>query len=254
MPSPQTTPRQKDLTSLSGPSMLTMSPHVCWRTFSPEGHKRLRVTPRIHPARGKPSFPACRRGTWRRSKSRKECRGPRRGSTGRTPQALSWLSYKGPRRQNGSDEKPWDSWPKQWDWSGRGCWAQARSLEHKHHPCMEVSMPPVPKVPRDHITTSWAQWHWDKSASSRKSLNSSFTKRLLQEIGQSIMMDIRFHGITMGALQESAKAYFIRLFEDTYLCAIHTKRVMILPRDIQLAHGICGKDPKDPLYGLLVSL
>ena len=31
----------------------------------------------------------------------------------------------------------------------------------------------------------------------------------------------------MGALQEATKAYIVRLFEDTDLCAIHAKRIMI---------------------------
>ncbi|CAI9762911.1 unnamed protein product [Fraxinus pennsylvanica] len=37
------------------------------------------------------------------------------------------------------------------------------------------------------------------------------------------------------ALQEAAEAYLIGLLEDTNLCAIHAKRVIIMPKDIQLA-------------------
>jgi histone H3 len=33
----------------------------------------------------------------------------------------------------------------------------------------------------------------------------------------------------------------IRLFEDTNLCAIHAKRVTIMPKDIQLARRIRGE-------------
>ena len=36
-------------------------------------------------------------------------------------------------------------------------------------------------------------------------------------------------------LHEAVKSYLIRLMEDTNLCTIHTKRVTILPRDMQLA-------------------
>ena len=39
----------------------------------------------------------------------------------------------------------------------------------------------------------------------------------------------------MGTLQEAVEAYLIGLFEDTDLCAIHVKRVMVLPQDLQLA-------------------
>ena len=63
-------------------------------------------------------------------------------------------------------------------------------------------------------------------------------QRLVLEIGQDMRTDLRFQGSAMGVLQESAKAYIVGLFDDTSLCAIHTKRVTILPRDIQLAHRI----------------
>ena len=43
------------------------------------------------------------------------------------------------------------------------------------------------------------------------------------------------------ALQEAAEAYLVGLFKDTNLCAIHAKRVMIMPKDIQLARRICGE-------------
>ena len=43
------------------------------------------------------------------------------------------------------------------------------------------------------------------------------------------------------ALQEASKAYFIWLFEDTSLCAIHAKHVTIPPKDIQLTHCIHGQ-------------
>ncbi len=40
--------------------------------------------------------------------------------------------------------------------------------------------------------------------------------------------------------QEATEAYLVGLFEDTNLCAIHAKRVTIMPRDIQLARRIRG--------------
>ena len=36
-------------------------------------------------------------------------------------------------------------------------------------------------------------------------------------------------------LQEASEAYVVQLFEDSNLCAIHAKRVTIMPKDIQLA-------------------
>ena len=43
------------------------------------------------------------------------------------------------------------------------------------------------------------------------------------------------------ALQEAAEAFLVCLFEDTNLCAIHAKRVTIMPKDIQLARRIRGE-------------
>jgi len=43
------------------------------------------------------------------------------------------------------------------------------------------------------------------------------------------------------ALQEASKAYLVGLFENSDLCAIHAKRVTIMPKDIQLAHRIRGE-------------
>ena len=42
-------------------------------------------------------------------------------------------------------------------------------------------------------------------------------------------------------VQEAAEAYLVGLFEDTNLCAIHAKRVTIMPKDIQLARRIRGE-------------
>ena len=53
--------------------------------------------------------------------------------------------------------------------------------------------------------------------------------------------DFRIASAVVGALQDAAEAYLIGLFEDTNLCAIHAKRVMIMPKDIQLAQRIRGE-------------
>ena len=45
----------------------------------------------------------------------------------------------------------------------------------------------------------------------------------------------------LAASQEATEAYFVGLFEDTNLCAIHAKRVTIMPKDIQLARRIRGE-------------
>ena len=49
---------------------------------------------------------------------------------------------------------------------------------------------------------------------------------------------VRFQSAAIKALQEASEAYLVGLFEDTNLCAIHAKRVTIMPKDIQLARRI----------------
>lgn len=53
--------------------------------------------------------------------------------------------------------------------------------------------------------------------------------------------DMRFQSAAVGALQEACEAYLVGLFEDTNLCAIHAKRVTIMPKDMHLARRIRGE-------------
>ncbi|KAL5067201.1 hypothetical protein RYX36_018088 [Vicia faba] len=64
---------------------------------------------------------------------------------------------------------------------------------------------------------------------------------LVREIAQDSKTDLRFQSHAVLALQEAAEAYLVGLFEDTNLCAIHAKRVTIMPKDIQLARRIRGE-------------
>jgi histone H3 len=66
-------------------------------------------------------------------------------------------------------------------------------------------------------------------------------QRLVREIAYDFKTDCRFQSFALMALQEAAEAYLVSLFEDTNLCAIHAKRVTILPKDIQLARRIRGE-------------
>ena len=52
---------------------------------------------------------------------------------------------------------------------------------------------------------------------------------------------VRFQSAAIMALQEASEAYLVGLFEDSNLCAIHAKRVTIMPKDIQLARRIHGE-------------
>jgi histone H3 len=94
-------------------------------------------------------------------------------------------------------------------------------------------------------------------------------QRLVREIAQELRSDLRFQSNALLAvilyppihpsftlesvreqlkgivrwiqLQEASEAYLTGLFEDTNLCAIHAKRVTIMPKDLQLARRIRGE-------------
>ena len=60
-------------------------------------------------------------------------------------------------------------------------------------------------------------------------------QRLVREIAQVHNPYVRFQSGAILALQESVEAYVVGLLEDSNLCAIHAKRVTIMPKDMQLA-------------------
>jgi len=67
--------------------------------------------------------------------------------------------------------------------------------------------------------------------------------RLVREVirgCQESSGDLRLQVAAIGALQEASEAFLVGLFEDTNLCAIHAKRVTIMPRDLHLAQRIRG--------------
>uniref|UniRef100_I1P052 Core Histone H2A/H2B/H3 domain-containing protein n=1 Tax=Oryza glaberrima TaxID=4538 RepID=I1P052_ORYGL len=66
-------------------------------------------------------------------------------------------------------------------------------------------------------------------------------QRLVREISQLFKHDMRFQSHAVLALQEAAEAYLVGLFEDTNLCAIHSKRVTVMSKDVQLARRIRGE-------------
>ena len=65
--------------------------------------------------------------------------------------------------------------------------------------------------------------------------------RLVREIQMTMSrVPYRWQGSAILALQEAAEAHLVGLFEDCNLCAIHGKRVTIMPKDMQLARRIRG--------------
>ena len=66
-------------------------------------------------------------------------------------------------------------------------------------------------------------------------------QRLVKEAMADIKPGFRLQSHALMALQEASEAYLVALFEDTNICAIHAKRVTILPKDMQLARRIRGE-------------
>ena len=66
-------------------------------------------------------------------------------------------------------------------------------------------------------------------------------QRLVREIAQDFKTDLGFQSAAILCLQEAAEAYLVKLFDDANLCAIHARRVTIMPKDILLARRIRGE-------------
>ena len=66
-------------------------------------------------------------------------------------------------------------------------------------------------------------------------------QRLVREVAHDFKTDLWFQSAAILCIQEAAEAYLVRLFEDSNICAIHAKRVTIMPKDIQLARRIRGE-------------
>ena len=79
-------------------------------------------------------------------------------------------------------------------------------------------------------------------------------QRIVHKITQNLFphKDLRFQSLAVLALQEASEAYMVGLFEDTNLCAVHAKRVTIMPRDMLLARRLRGETwtkPEDAVGG-----
>jgi len=64
-------------------------------------------------------------------------------------------------------------------------------------------------------------------------------KRFAREIGTSFSDNgIRWTEPSFETLQHATEGYIIGVFDDTNLCAIHVKRLTIMPKDMKLAMRI----------------
>ncbi|XP_078588512.1 histone H3.3 type a-like [Branchiostoma floridae x Branchiostoma japonicum] len=66
-------------------------------------------------------------------------------------------------------------------------------------------------------------------------------QRLVREVAWRFNLELKFQVDALFALQEAAEAYLVGLFEDLNLCALHAKRVTVMPRDMHLALRLRGE-------------
>ena len=65
------------------------------------------------------------------------------------------------------------------------------------------------------------------------------SRHLVKEIMKNAMgKDVRIKEIAIKALQEAAEAYLVWLFDVANLCTLHARRIILMPKDIQLAQRI----------------
>lgn len=65
-------------------------------------------------------------------------------------------------------------------------------------------------------------------------------QRLVRELAQEHQKEIRFQASALAAMQEASEAFLVQLFEDVNHCAIHARRVTIMPKDLLLARRLRG--------------
>ena len=98
---------------------------------------------------------------------------------------------------------------------------------------------------RGPVVTALGPLPFARSINTRRALiRKAPFQRLVKEIASDFKLDLQMQSTALLALQEASEAYLICLFEDSDECALHAKRVRIMPRDMQLAQRIQGEVEK----------
>ena len=66
-------------------------------------------------------------------------------------------------------------------------------------------------------------------------------QRIVREIADDFKKELKFQSTALLALQEAAEAYIVGLFEDINLLSIHSKRVTIMKKDVDVSRRIRGE-------------
>ena len=101
------------------------------------------------------------------------------------------------------------------------------SSEEKRTHCVRLGMVPLSEI-------------WRYQQSTDLLVRRLPFQRSIQEIAQNFQTDIHFQSSAIIALQEAGEAFLVGLFEQANLCAVHAKKVTVMPKDIQIAWRIRG--------------
>ncbi len=66
-------------------------------------------------------------------------------------------------------------------------------------------------------------------------------QRLVREVATSQKEGLRFAASAVAAIQEATESAIVSLLSDANLCALHSKRVTVMPKDLSLARRLRGE-------------
>ena len=65
--------------------------------------------------------------------------------------------------------------------------------------------------------------------------------RRSREVANVAKSGLRWQSAALSAMQEATESYVVGLLSDSNLCALHARRVTVMPRDIHLARRLRGE-------------
>jgi len=66
-------------------------------------------------------------------------------------------------------------------------------------------------------------------------------QRMVRAVANAQKDGLRWQSAAVSAMQEATEAYIIGVLSDSNLCALHARRVTVMPRDIHLARRLRGE-------------
>ena len=66
-------------------------------------------------------------------------------------------------------------------------------------------------------------------------------QRMVREVAAAMKTGLRWQSSALAAIQEASESYVVGMLSDSNLCALHGRRVTVMPRDIHLARRLRGE-------------